>query len=676
MTELLIPIGPLYNEDGTVNIENTMRTHRFVQYADWKRWKASQDPEFPKDKLPKEEFYTKEFLDIMANDKDGILEKLPYIDESGAEEKGIPEQSRKTIGYLKSYLSKTGLSLDEARRIRATMRKYLKGCPMADPFGYMKGEFRTLRPQEQAEDISLFGPEYLTPQKASEKCIKPLEPMYSNQRFNFDAFMREHRYVLHSKRVAYARKKEGQEDTSAVHYSKNFLIIVLADKFDVHKTLGLDRKQSDILKNMSGILKQEKATTTELARIEQTIDWILENHQGSKSVPGEFAEDRRTDEEKTMDLFLKENYRRPADRPFSRELLRGVTEQAFLDRLAVPYTSQELDKDTGELQTKEHPPVPASDIAAIAAMRGKTDSMDTQQLLGASKKVGFILYKCAFAKERLATKDKRQRREVSPQSKPRMIYSELRLECGELYADRNPSRGKYRGKLGTRFSDSLLLTITDESVMKTIGIPEGKDLVSGEGENAFLSDSFEMKVPIKDKYGIDYRSVYAARIAASVDSEERRRQIAVMPVSEAWKTPEAKASVESENNNAPALRRALVELKYKNNPELAELLMNTGDARIIFGKSGKMDKTTVLLRSSIAKGKGIDIPDTAWFRDWRQKILEHKDDLQTWWKNLSEGDKDSFNICLDVFVTGKFREYKAKHPQEFPQVAPPMRRNG
>jgi hypothetical protein len=184
-----------------------------------------------------------------------------------------------------------------------------------------------------------------------------------------------------------------------------------------------------------------------------------------------------------------------------------------------------------------------------------------------------------------------------------------------------------------------------------------------------------MKVPIKDKYGIDYRSVYAARIAASVDSEERRRQIAAMPISETWKTPEAKASVESENNNTPALRRALVELKYKNNPELAELLMNTGDARIIFGKSGKMDKTTVLLRSSIAKEKGIDIPDTAWFRDWRQKILEHKDDLQTWWKNLSEGDKDSFNICLDVFVTGKFREYKEKHPEEFPQVAPPTRRD-
>lgn len=672
---MMMPLGPLHNEDGSVNIRNVMRMHRFVQYNSWQRWKTSDrwgkehpGQPVPKEKIPKEEFYSREFMEIMTSDKNGILEKIPVIDENGNKSEGLPEKAAKIIRLQADILPKTSLTEQDREKVRAVLRKYLAQSPMADCFSYMKGEFRTIPDRETDDAVPLFSEGYTTPAEASAKCITPLAPIYRGGRFDFDAFMREHRYVLHMQRVAYARSKSGEEQLPPVHYSKNFLVALTMDKFGLHETLGLKGEKADYIKGFSGILTGKEIRQSELDRLERTVEWVLAGNPKSSAIIGEFVEDRRTDEEKTMDLFLKENPKRKYTEPFSQELMRGVVRPEFLARIAVPYTAQEIDKDSGDVVSKEYPGTSERDIRNLQAGAGAVNSgaMTGSQAVEFSKKIGYALCKCGFAKERVASRNKRERREISPSTGMRGIYSELRLECGEMYADRNPSRGKYKGKLGTRFSDGLLLTVTDAKIMEALGIGEGKDISAKDPGMEFLADSYTLKVPLADKSGIRYPSVSSAMAASATEDIARRREIAAMKADEIWKTPEAASAREKEG--AFRLHEFLVKKKFETNPDIAEKLTDTGDARLL-NRKGLIDTTLTAVRKSLAEAKGLKSPDATWFRDWRQKILANKDNLKQWWDDLKEGEKDSLNYCLDTFVTEKFREYKERHPEQFPQNA-------
>ena len=477
---------------------------------------------------------------------------------------------------------------------------------------------------------------------------------------SLENLMRMHRFVIQrdSKRYILETKEHWPKEKlpKLEFYSREFMEVMMNNEDNILNRLGLDNERIDAIKRKSWALGKNSLSSTEVQSIIRTMKWALKDHPLSKRILGknEFEEETRSRNEVIADAFLDMNKKRfsqplGSKEPFSDRLINAILDPAFLDVCGL---TPEVEKSLLDLKTKE--------VSAMTAR--EKDSISTA--------IGRALYNCPFVKDRIGHLGEKnpKRNFVSPQSSMKEIMRELRIEAGEVYEDRRPEKGEKKGLKGTMYSEDLLRTVFDDSILEKIGITITEEKIDMNAEGyEFLRSEYNLEKPLLDKNGIGYPSVENAYQSMRTEDIELKKKIAASEPTSAWKLVSDLPNPET----LRPMRSALTKKKFKENPDLLEKLLRTGTREIV----GPGGITLMKIRNEEFRKRGGLVANNTWLASWKKQVETHpgEGELSEYLKTLNEKQKDSLHMCVGSTIKNAFKRYKETHPEEFPQFTPPPR---
>lgn len=122
------PLKPMKDAEGHVDVGNVMRQHRYVIHCSNRRYVLKEKEHWPEEKLPPVVFYPREFIEIMSQNQDGVLDSL-----------GLASDQKDNITKWQKILGKTSISVKERDDLMWSMRRNLRDCPQSQK---IPGEFR------------------------------------------------------------------------------------------------------------------------------------------------------------------------------------------------------------------------------------------------------------------------------------------------------------------------------------------------------------------------------------------------------------------------------------------------------------------------------------------------------------------------------------------------------
>lgn len=484
---------------------------------------------------------------------------------------------------------------------------------------------------------------------------KPLKKIrQADGSVSLENLMRMHRFVSQrdSKRYVLETKEHWPKDKlpKFEFYSREFIEVMVNDEDNILERLELSKDAADAIRRRAWFLEKTQLRMSDAEGMIRTMKWALKNHPLSKRLEGknEFEEETRTRNEIIADAFLDMNKKRfsapPGSKePFPDKLLAAIIDPDFLDASGV---TQEVKDNLLALKKKE-----------FSAMNAREKDF-------VSNSVGRALYNCPLVKERIGHlgENSPKRRYVSPQSSMREIKKELNIEAGEIFEDRRPDKGEKRGQKGTMYSEDLLRTIFNEEILRKLGfVAPGEPVDPNAEEFAFLRSEYRLENPITDHDGNSYPSVENAYNALRTKDPDLRKRIAEADPKESWKLVSDLPKPDSLHQG----RQALTKMKFRNNPDLMEKLLQTG-SREITGPGGI---TLMKIRDTELKSRGGNVGNHSWIFSWKKQVDLHPEEgsLAEYLSTLNEKQKDSLHMCVGSTIKGAFRRYKEAHPDEFPQ---------